>query len=143
MSIIRNIDVQANYIHTITEADLDGRDVPLAFMVVMNVNQLREFDELSGTPKQLNEWFGLPEDREHSLYLMVGAFSRPHRVAGNTDWSNHGAPAKAVTTKVSQGDFRPELFPSYLPAIWLEGLVEGDILVINKALAFKISHFNI
>ena len=143
MSIIRNIDVQGNYIHTITEADLGDKDVPLAHLVVMNVNQLREFDELSGTPKQLQEWFGLSKDREHSLYLMVGAFSRPHRVAGNTDWSNHGAPAKAVATKVTQGDFRPELFPSYLPAIWLEGLVEGDILVINKALAFKISHFNI
>ena len=143
MSIIRNIDVAENYIHQITEADLGDREVPLAHLVVMNVNQMREFDELSGTPKQLQEWFGLSTGREHSLYLMVGAFSKPHRVAGDTDWSNHGAPAKAVATKVTQGDFRPELFPSYLPAIWLEGLVEGDILVINKALAFKVSHFNI
>lgn len=142
MSIIRNIDVAENYISTIVESDLEG-NVPLAFMVVMNVNQMREFDELSSTPRQLNEWFGLPTDREHSLYLFVGAFSKPHRVAGDTDWSNHGAPQKAVATKVTQGDFRPELFPSYLPAIWLEGLVEDDILVINKALAFRVSHFNI
>lgn len=142
MSIIRNIDVQGEYISTITESDLGDTPVPCGYMEIGdNVNRMEGFSEFSSTPKQLNEWFGVPVDREHSLYLMVGAYDRVNH--GNTDWSNHGAPEKFVATKVTRGDFRPELFPSHLPAVWLEGLVDGDILVINKRIAWKIRRYSI
>ena len=143
MSIIRNIDVAENYIHTITEADLDGRNVPLGHMEVCpNVNRVRgEFQELSGTPPKLNEWFGVPLDRKHGDYIFVAAYGAPRH--GDTNWSDHGAPEKAVATKVVQGGFRPELFPAYFPAIWLEGLTDGDIIVINKSLAFRLKFYTL
>ena len=144
--MIRNIDTATMYIYhsPYTTYTIDDKSATLPSMDEAVYGDIRIIDSVNHMSQPLPkycsieplllEWFGVPNVSE---YTMVSVNSPG--VINQYDFSNHGAPERWLGFKFDKKvKFRPELFPSHFPSIWVEGLEVNDFLVIDNKFVFQV-----